>query len=111
MVPVMDNALYHHVRGIPYLATLSKKSTGNLMKYHGIEYVLLLLTNEKISLLPKKYNCTINNGHLQIPFNEEKLQKRKTKSIAFENPSAEELKVATVVWMKHHKPIALLCKV
>ena len=111
MVPVMDNALYHHVRGIPYLATLSKKSTGNLMKDHGIEYVLLLLTNEQISILPKNYNCTINNGHLQIPFNEEKLQKRKTKSIAFENPSAEELKVATVVWMKHHKPIALLCKV
>ena len=66
MVPVMENAPYHHVRGIPYLTIFSKKSTVNLMKEHVINYVLLLLTNERISILPEQYNRTINNGHLQL---------------------------------------------
>ena len=104
MVTVMENAPYHHVRGIPYLASFSKKSTVNIMKEHDIDYVLLPLTDEQISLLPYQYNHTINNGHLRIPFNEEKLQKRKTKSNALETPPAKELKVATVVWVKRQKP-------
>ena len=78
MVPVTDNKPYHHVRGIPYLTRLSKKSTVNLMKGHGIDYVILPLTDEQISLIPEQCNCTINNGHLQIPFNKEKVQKIKT---------------------------------
>ena len=56
MVLVMDNSLYLHVRGIPYLASFSKKITINLMKEHGIDYVLLLLTYEQIRLLPEQYN-------------------------------------------------------
>ena len=79
MVPVMDNALYHHVHGIPSLARFYKKSTVNLMKKHGINNLALPLTDEQISLLPEQYNCTTNNRHLRIPFNEYKLQKRKTK--------------------------------
>ena len=66
MVLVMDNATYHHVRGIPPLMSISKKITVNLMNKHGIDYVLLPLTDEKISLLPEQYNRTINNGHLQL---------------------------------------------
>ena len=73
--------------------------------------MLLPLSDEQISLLPDQYNRTINNSHIRIPFNEEKLQKRKIKSNALENPSAEELKVATVVWLNRHKPEVLLCKV
>ena len=73
MVSLMDNAPYHHVRGIPSLASFSKKSTVNLIKEQGIDYVLLPLTNERISILPKQYNCTINNGHLRITFNKENL--------------------------------------
>ena len=111
IVPVMENAPYHNVRGIPFLARFSKKSTDNLVKEHGIDYVILILTNELISILPNQYNRTINNGYLQIPFNEEKLQKIKTKPNALETPSAEELKVTTVVWLKRHKPQVLRCKV
>ena len=111
MVPVMDNAPYHHVRGIPSLTSFSNKITFNLMKDHGIDYVILPITNDQISLLPKQYNCTINNGHLRITFNKEKLQKRKTKSNALENPSAKELKVATTVWPKLQKPEFLHSKV
>ena len=37
MVPVTDNVPYHHVRGIPPLASFSKKSTINLIKEHGID--------------------------------------------------------------------------
>ena len=66
--------------------------------------MLLILADEEISILPKQYSCTINNRHLIIPFNEEKLQKRKTKSNALETPSAKEFKVATVVWMKRPEP-------
>ena len=54
MVPVTDNATYHHVRGIPSLASFSKESTVNLMKEYGIDYVLLLLKNRKTSLLPEQ---------------------------------------------------------
>ena len=79
MVPMMENALYHHVRGIPSLTSFSNKTTVNLMKEHGINYLNLPLTDERISLLPGNYNNNINNGHLRIPFNEEKSQKRKTK--------------------------------
>ena len=111
MVPVTDNAPYHHVRGIPYLESFSKKSTINLMKGHGMDYMILLLTNEQISLLIEQYNCTINNGHLQIPFNEERLQKIKTKSNALENSSSKELKVSTAIWMKRHNHKVLSCKV
>ena len=77
------------------------------MNYHGIDFVLLPLTDDLISLLPEQYNRTINNGHLRITFNEEKLQKRKIKSNALETPSSEELKVATVVWLKRHNPKVL----
>ena len=104
MTPVMSNTPYHHVRSIPSLVSFSNKITVNLMKELNINYVLLLLTYYQISLLPKQYNCTINNGHLWIPFNKEKLQKRKTKSNTLKNPSSKELKVATVVWLKRHKP-------
>ena len=52
MVPVMENAPCHHVRSIPYVASFSKKSTVNIMKEHGIDYVILLLNDEQISLLP-----------------------------------------------------------
>ena len=72
MVPVTDNTPYHHVRGIPSFTSLYKKSTANLTKEHGIDYVLLPLTDERISLLPDQYNRTINNGQLWISFNEEK---------------------------------------
>ena len=109
MIPVMDNAPYHHVHGIPPLVRFSKKSTVNLMKEHGIEYVLLPLTDERISILTQKYNRTINNGHLRIPFNGGKVQKIKTKSNALKNPSAEEIKVATIVWRKRHKNEVLIC--
>ena len=54
MVPVMDNALYQNVHGIPSLTSFSKKSTFNLMKEHSIDYMLLPLTNEQISLLPNQ---------------------------------------------------------
>ena len=64
MVLVMDNASYHHVHGILSIARFSKKSTFNLMNEHGIEYVLLPLTDERIILLPKQYNRTIKNRHL-----------------------------------------------
>ena len=37
MVLVMNNAPYHHVRGIPYLVRFSKKITVNLMMEHGID--------------------------------------------------------------------------
>ena len=110
MVPVMENAPYHHVRGIPSLKIFSKKSTVNLMKEYIIDYVLLPLTNEQITLLPDQYNLTINNGHLQITFNGEKLQKRITKSSTLETSSAEELKVPTVVLLKHHNTKSLRCK-
>ena len=53
MVPVMYNAPYHHVRGILPLARFSKKSTVKLMKEHSIDYVILPLTDEKISILPE----------------------------------------------------------
>ena len=74
MVPVMDNALYHHVSGIQYLTCFSNNSTVRLMKVNGINYVLLLLNNDRISLLPEQYNCTINIEHLRIPFNKEMFQ-------------------------------------
>ena len=51
MAPVMENAPYHHVRGIPYLTIFSKKSTVNLTKEHGINYMLLLMNYEQISIL------------------------------------------------------------
>ena len=76
-----------------------------------VHTILSLLTDELISLLPEQYNSTINNGHLRITFNKEKLQKRKTKSNALENPSAKELKVATTVWPKLQKPEFLHSKV
>ena len=77
IVLVTYNAPYHNVCGIPYLASFSKKITFNLMNEHGIEYVLPPLNDEQINLLPDQYNCNINNGHLQITFNEEKLHKRR----------------------------------
>ena len=77
MVSLMDNAPYHHVRGIPSLARFYKKSTFNLMKEHGIDHMLLPLTNERSSILPEQYKRTINNGHLQITFNKENLQKKR----------------------------------
>ena len=52
MVPVMDNAPYHHVRGIPSLTSFSNKITFNLMKDHGIDYMLLPLVYYLISILP-----------------------------------------------------------
>ena len=52
MVSVTVNAPHYHVRSIPYLASFSKKSTVKLMKEHDINYVLLPLTDEQISLLP-----------------------------------------------------------
>ena len=52
MVPVIDYVPYHHVHGIPFLTSFAKKSTSNLMNENGINYVLLTLTNEQISLLP-----------------------------------------------------------
>ena len=55
MVPVRENAPYYHVRGIPSLARFSKKITFNLIKEHRIDYVLLPLTDERISLLPEQY--------------------------------------------------------
>ena len=54
MVPVMENALYHHVCSIQSLASFSKKITVKIMKLHGIDYMLLLLTDEKISILPEQ---------------------------------------------------------
>ena len=107
----MYNVPYHHVRGIPSLTSSPKNITVNLMKEHGIDYVLLPLTTEKISLLPEQYNRTINKGHLQITFNKEKLEKRKTKSKSLETSSAKELKVTTAVCMKRHKTKVLCCKV
>ena len=52
MVLVMENAPRHHIRVIPYIVRFSKKSTDNLMKEHGINYVLLPLNNKQISILP-----------------------------------------------------------
>ena len=63
MVRVMDNAPYNHVCCIPSLTSFSKKSTINLMKDHGIYYILFTLTDELTSILTKQYNHTINNGH------------------------------------------------
>ena len=108
IVPVIDNAPYHHVRSIPSLTRFSKKITVNLTKDHDIDYALLPLTDEQISLPPKQYNHNINNGHLRITFNEEELQKRKTKLKSLKTSSAEELKVATVVWMEGHKHEVLI---
>ena len=54
MVLVMDNVPYHHVHVIQSLASFSKKSTVNIIKEHGINYVLLPLTNDLISLLPEQ---------------------------------------------------------
>ena len=45
ILPVMDNAPYHHVRGIPSLTSFPKKIIINLMKEHNIDYMLLPLTN------------------------------------------------------------------
>ena len=53
MVPVIDNAPYHRVRGIPSLTIFSKNINVDLMKEHGIDYVLLPMTNDQISILPK----------------------------------------------------------
>ena len=52
MVPVTENAPHHHVRGIPSLTSFSKKININLMREHGIDYMILPLINERISLLP-----------------------------------------------------------
>ena len=41
MVLVIYNAPYHHVRGIPSFTSFSNKSTSNLRKEHGINYVTL----------------------------------------------------------------------
>ena len=73
MVPAIENVPYHNVQGISSLESFSKKSTFNFIKKHGINYVFLTLTNEWISVLHEQYNRTINNGHIQIPFNKEKL--------------------------------------
>ena len=109
MVPVMNNAPYHHICGIPPFARFFKNITVNLMKEHGVYCMLLLLTNYLISLLPEQYNRTINNRHLRITFNKENLQKIKTISNALETPSSEELKFTTVVWLKRHKPEVFFC--
>ena len=111
MVPIKEIAPYYHVYGILYLVSFSNKSIVNLMKEHEIDYILLPLTDEQIGLLLEQCNHIINNGHHQIPFNEEKRQKRKTKSNSIKTPSAEELKVATAIWLKCHKPDVLCYKV
>mmetsp|Transcript_21520 Transcript_21520/g.44287 ORF Transcript_21520/g.44287 Transcript_21520/m.44287 type:complete len:705 (+) Transcript_21520:260-2374(+) len=111
IVPVMDNAPYHHVRGIPSLASCTKKQMVEIMKEHDIDYILLPMTDERKGLLPEQHAYTVENDHIRVPFNEAQFNSRKTKTNALHTPAADELKVAIVQWFKKHKPDILRCKV
>ena len=50
MVPVADNAPYHHKRVTGSLASVSKKKIGYMMVEHGVEHIDLPLTDKQMEL-------------------------------------------------------------
>ena len=111
MVLVMDNAPYHHVRGIGSLSGLNKGKIIGLMKEKGVDYILLPLTDERKELLKDDHEYVIENEYIRLPFDEEGFCKTKRKFNALTTPTVDELKVGFVMWLREHKPDVLRCKI
>ena len=109
MVLVMDNAPHHHVREIG-----TKGAIIDLMKKYQVDHLLLPLTDERkqlMELLPEGHGHVVEDGHVRVPFDEEGFKKTKSKHNALTTPTADELKVGFVAWLKKHKPDVLRCKI
>lgn len=114
MVLVMDNAPYHHVREIGTLSGKTKGGIIDLMKKYEVDHILLPLTDERKALLEslaEGHGHVVEDGHLRVPFDEEGFKKTKSKYNSLTTPTADELKVGFVVWLKKNKPDALRCKI
>ena len=111
MVLVIYNAPYHHVRGIPSFTSFSNKSTSNLRKEHGINYVTLRWPMSKSVSYPSSKIIPSTTVTFKLLLTNKSFREEKTKSNALKNPSDKELRVSTIVWMKRHNPKVLCCKV
>ena len=114
MVLVMDNAPHHHVREIGTLSGKTKGAIIDLMKKYQVDHLLLPLTDERkqlMELLPEGHGHVVEDGHVRVPFDEEGFKKTKSKHNALTTPTADELKVGFVAWLKKHKPDVLRCKI
>lgn len=114
MILVMDNAPYHHVREIGTLSGKTKGGIIDLMKKYELDHILLPLTDEREKLLEslaEGHGHVVEDGHVRVPFDEEGFKKTKSKYNSLTTPTADELKVGFVVWLKKHKPDVLRCKI
>jgi hypothetical protein len=106
MLLIQDNAPYHHKRGIPSLATLTKKQLLDLAVEHEVEYL-------DLPMLVERRNC--NEGTDMGEFLRVDLDADTMGGIAGRNrphiPNVSELRLALVQYFQEHKPDLLICKV
>mmetsp|Transcript_22636 Transcript_22636/g.66987 ORF Transcript_22636/g.66987 Transcript_22636/m.66987 type:complete len:176 (-) Transcript_22636:527-1054(-) len=111
LVMFLDNAEYHHKRGIPSLASMSKVKVCELMIKHGVTHLDLPLTEKRqVSLTPAN-NDLIFGGKLRFPFNPKVFVSRLSKSNLLCFLSSDEFNLAFVEWLQENKPSFLECAV
>ena len=120
MVPVADNAAYHHVRKIPAMGGLSKKKLIELALEHGVTYLDLPLTPAREHALEhdkeNKYSYIQDRGEYAfVMINEDgALWDLVAQSAALCRPfvpTKGELQIALVSWMNENRPDLLQCQV
>ena len=120
MVPVLDNASYHHVRAIPSMSGLSKKKLIQLCQDHGVTYLDVPLTPQRQYSLDMdgsdEFHYVQDRGeYAQLMIDDEgELWNLVAKSAAKSRPFAPtkgELQIAVVSWLQENKPELLECQI
>ena len=116
MVLCLDNAPYHHSRGIPSLLSLNKEQLVNLMEVNGVKTFDLPIDptfpkRTNFSNTPKGRQLIVEfKGHsyIRVPFDVASQKKRcNNKDVTGVN----ELRTLFVKFLKHEKPEVLECRV
>jgi hypothetical protein len=106
MVLIQDNAPYHHKRGIPSLAGLTKKRLLELAVEHGVDYIDLPMSMER-----RNSDLGQDAGeYFRVELNVDTMG-----GIAGRNrpnvPNVAELRLGIVKWFQDNRPDLLECQV
>ncbi len=106
MLLIQDNAPYHHKRGIPSLASMTKKQLLELAEEHGVEYIDLPMYLER-------RECEVGTDvgeYLRVEMDLDTMA-----GIAGKNrphvPNVSELRLGIVKYFQENKPELLECQV
>ena len=112
MLLICDNAPYHHKREIGSLSGLSKAKLLDLCVKHEFEYLDLECTTSRVDAFDEDLvtNVEDRGSVFRVDFNVELFRQMSSKSKPWA-PSAKELPIAIMEYMRENLPDLLECKV